>query len=74
MILTPLQVVQELTPITPKNKKVAAEKIEDIRTETITNLWHGIREGLKLFKPDDEISKGKVQALMVLTDGLPNHM
>lgn len=40
-----------------------------------TNLWHGIRDGLKLFKDDEYNEKPKrIPALMVLTDGCPNHM
>ena len=43
-------------------------------TRDITNLWAGIQTGLKLFNESGEGSHGKMPALMVLTDGMPNHM
>lgn len=43
-------------------------------TRDMTNLWGGIQTGLKLFEDCAAGSKGGVPALMVLTDGLPNHM
>lgn len=60
--------------MTPENKMKTEKNIEKMKTKDITNLWHGIQEGLKLFNPDDKLSKGKVPAVMVLTDGMPNHM
>ncbi|KAK1754229.1 u-box domain-containing protein [Echria macrotheca] len=65
------EVVQKLTRMTPANKRRTRRKIENMRTKDITNLWGGIREGLTLFDGGD--STGNVPALMVLTDGLPNH-
>lgn len=39
---------------------------------TTTNLWAGIINGLELFDPL-EADSNRVPALMVLTDGMPNH-
>ncbi|KAH8171155.1 hint-domain-containing protein [Sarocladium implicatum] len=62
--------VLPLTEMTPKNQKMAQEKVEGLHTEAATNLWGGIRCGLDLF----EKSSNNVPALLVLTDGVPNHM
>jgi Mg-chelatase subunit ChlD len=57
---------------TDANKEAAKKRIEDMRPESCTNLWHGLRDGIKLFK--NEANTGRVPAVMVLTDGVPNHM
>jgi Mg-chelatase subunit ChlD len=53
------------------NKTIATRNIENMRPLDCTNLWHGIREGIKLFPASQD---GRVPAIMVLTDGQPNHM
>ncbi len=58
--------------MTAGNKAKALEKIESMRPQDMTNLWHGIRDGLSLFTEGG--STGRVPALLVLTDGMPNHM
>lgn len=65
-------VLQPLIQMTDGNKEVAKAKIEAMRLESCTNLWHGLRDGIKLFK--NEGNTGRVPAVMVLTDGIPNHM
>ncbi|KKY30291.1 putative u-box domain containing protein [Diaporthe ampelina] len=65
-------VLQPLTEMTDASKEVAKAKIEAMQVESCTNLWHGLRDGIKLFK--DEANTGRVAAVMVLTDGVPNHM
>ncbi|KAK5662315.1 hypothetical protein OQA88_8221 [Cercophora sp. LCS_1] len=67
------KVLQKLQPMTDANKKNTKKRIENMKTRDITNLWSGISEGLELF---DEAGKSneRVPALMVLTDGMPNHM
>lgn len=47
-----------------------------MRPQDMTNLWHGIRDGLNLFSDEEGNPRptGRVPALLVLTDGLPNHM
>lgn len=65
-------VLQPLTEMTDANKEVAKEKVDAMKLESCTNLWHGLRDGIKLFK--DEANTGRVPAVMVLTDGVPNHM
>lgn len=57
----------------PVNKKKAKANIMNMVTRDCTNLWHGLLEGIKLFKNDSN-SSGRVPAVMVLTDGMPNHM
>lgn len=64
--------VQKLLSMTPKNKKKTHKNIEAMRADSVTNLWHGIREGVNLF--DGEQNTGRVPAVMILTDGLPNYM
>ena len=54
------------------NKKKARTNIDSMRPIDQTNLWHGICEGIDLF--DVEAEAGRVPAIMILTDGLPNHM
>jgi hypothetical protein len=56
------------------NKKKANRTIENMQTEDATNLWHGILAGIKLFEEDSSAATGRVPAIMVLTDGQPNHM
>lgn len=65
-------VLQPLTEMTDANKEVAKAKIEAMQLESCTNLWHGLRDSIRLFK--DEANTGRVPAVMVLTDGVPNHM
>lgn len=65
-------VLQPLTEMTDANKEAAKAKVEAMSLESCTNLWHGLRDGIKLFK--DEANTGRVPAVMVLTDGVPNHM
>ncbi|KAH8757951.1 U-box domain-containing protein [Diaporthe sp. PMI_573] len=66
------KVLQPLTEMTDPNKETAKAKIEAMGLESCTNLWHGLRDGIKLFK--NEANTGRVPAVMVLTDGDPNHM
>ncbi|QDS77563.1 hypothetical protein FKW77_001312 [Venturia effusa] len=66
------RVVQNLLPMTKKNKMKAWARVESLQTESMTNLWHGILNGIKLF--DDDERKNTAAAIMILTDGMPNHM
>ncbi|KAL1849594.1 hypothetical protein Daus18300_013241 [Diaporthe australafricana] len=65
-------VLQPLTEMSDANKEVSKAKVEAMKLESCTNLWHGLRDGIKLFQ--DEANSGRVPAVMVLTDGVPNHM
>jgi Mg-chelatase subunit ChlD len=69
------QRVQDLIPMTSSNKAEAVKRITDITDQDATNLWQGIVQGIKVF---DSANKGgpnsRVPAMMVLTDGMPNHM
>lgn len=63
--------------MTDENKVDTLKKIQSMQPTDITNLWHGIRDGLKLFsdvKDGEPSPSGRVPALLVLTDGEPNHM
>ena len=55
------------------NKAATLKKIKGMEPQDMTNLWHGIRDGLELFK-GTKGETGRVPALLVLTDGMPNHM
>ncbi|KAK4234893.1 hint-domain-containing protein [Achaetomium macrosporum] len=60
-----------------KHKAATLEKIKRMKPLDMTNLWHGICDGLDLFKESKDNqpgSSGRVPALLVLTDGIPNHM
>lgn len=69
---TDARVVQNLLPMTKSNKKEAWERVEKLQVESMTNLWHGIHKGIKLF--DDDERTNTAAAVMILTDGMPNHM
>ncbi|KAJ0374234.1 hypothetical protein COL26b_007478 [Colletotrichum chrysophilum] len=68
------KVVQKLMPMNKKNKTLAEKNINGMRPIDATNLWHGLLEGIKLFREGGEVNTGRVPAIMVLTDGMPNHM
>ncbi|KAL2127180.1 hypothetical protein VTI74DRAFT_11200 [Chaetomium olivicolor] len=71
------KVLLPLTPMTEVNKGQALKKIRGMQPLDMTNLWHGIRDGLDLFKEGNGgqgSSCGRVPALLVLTDGIPNFM
>ncbi|KAL7802276.1 hint domain-containing protein [Trichoderma aethiopicum] len=70
---TESKVVQCLEPMTDTNKEQARERIKALRPLGSTNLWHGMLDGLKLFTKEPSRSH-RVPAMMVLTDGEPNHM
>ncbi|POR35818.1 Inter-alpha-trypsin inhibitor heavy chain H3, partial [Tolypocladium paradoxum] len=66
------KVVQGLEPMTDSCKAKARENIKAMRPHDATNLWHGIRDGIRVF--NDAGRSMRVPAMMVLTDGMPNHM
>lgn len=66
------EIVQELTPMTKENKDSCWEKVQQVRPTDMTNLWHGILDGIQVVKNGG--SSSRTPAIMVLTDGLPNHM
>jgi hypothetical protein len=69
---TDARVVQSLLPMTKQNKKDTWERVKKLQVESMTNLWHGILKGIKLF--DDNERTNTAAAVMILTDGMPNHM
>ncbi|KAK3385192.1 hypothetical protein B0H63DRAFT_522535 [Podospora didyma] len=66
--------MQNLIPMTKRNKKSTSKKLDSIKPDGMTNLWGGIQEGLRVFNEAAASSNGSVPALIVLTDGEPNHM
>ncbi|KAJ2974775.1 hypothetical protein NQ176_g5878 [Zarea fungicola] len=67
-----VSVLQPLECMTEENKEKSRANIKSMAPKDATNLWQGILTGLKQF--EDVKSDGKVPAVMVLTDGMPNHM
>jgi len=65
-------VVQELLPMTEPERTATWERIEGLRPQDSTNLWAGIREGLKVIEDTGRI--GNTQSIIVLTDGVPTLM
>ncbi|KUI69456.1 hypothetical protein VM1G_04919 [Cytospora mali] len=65
-------VLQPLTPMTDFNKEITQKEVEAMSVRGCTNLWHGLKAGIKLF--ENEENSGRVPAVMILTDGVPNHM
>ncbi|KIH90503.1 von willebrand factor type a domain containing protein [Sporothrix brasiliensis 5110] len=70
---TGVKVLQELTQMTKENKDKTHAKIRSMGPENATNLWQGIVSGINLFH-GGKTKSGRVPAIMVLTDGLPNFM
>lgn len=66
------KVLQGLEFTTEDNKKKALENVEGLQPEGSTNLWHAIKAGIDVFQEAEQV--GNVPAIMVLTDGRPNHM
>ena len=66
------KVIQSLEPMTEACKVKARGNIKAMQPQDATNLWHGLRDGIRIF--DDAGLSTRVPAIMVLTDGMPNHM
>jgi Mg-chelatase subunit ChlD len=58
----------KLDHMTKPNKTAALRAVEVLRPLSSTNLWHGLKEGLKVLADASTIPEN-VQALFVLTDG-----
>ncbi|CAH0014688.1 unnamed protein product, partial [Clonostachys rhizophaga] len=66
------KVVLTLTSMNDEGKKGARERVREIESRDATNLWHGMLDGIKVLRQGTPSSR--VPALMILTDGKPNHM
>ncbi|KAH7185972.1 hint-domain-containing protein [Fusarium flagelliforme] len=66
------KVLQPLLPMGAENKAKAIKNVKSMRPLDATNLWQGMLEGIKQFKTDE--GSTNVPAIMILTDGMPNHM
>ncbi|KAH7020855.1 uncharacterized protein B0I36DRAFT_333308 [Microdochium trichocladiopsis] len=64
-------VLQPLTPMTKSAKASTEQQIASMTPQATTNMWQGIMHGLDQFD-DKNKDSGRVPALMVLTDGMPN--
>lgn len=71
---TESSVVQWLEPMTDDNKEQARKRVKALRPKGSTNLWHGMLDAIKLFSKEQEHDSHRVPAMMILTDGEPNHM
>lgn len=69
---TSARVIQGLVPMTETEKAATRSRIEALTVQDSTNLWAGLREGLRLFANTSAI--GNAQGMYVLTDGVPNHL
>lgn len=67
------KILQPLLPMNKENKELAIKNVKSMMPLDATNLWQGLLDGIKQFKTDEEPSTN-VPAIMILTDGMPNHM
>ncbi|KAF4993593.1 hypothetical protein FGRMN_6311 [Fusarium graminum] len=67
-----VKVLQPLLPMNAVNKDRAMRNVASMSHHNATNLWQGMLEGIKVF--NDGGSSTNVPAIMILTDGMPNHM
>ncbi|KAL6918187.1 hypothetical protein ACHAP8_008196 [Fusarium lateritium] len=66
------KVLQPLLPMNKDNKARALKNVKSMGPRDATNLWQGMLEAVKQFKTDE--ASHNVPAIMILTDGMPNHM
>lgn len=69
---TEAKVVQPLLPMTSSQKAETLRFIESLEPDSMTNLWDGLVKSIEIF--EQERREYCVPAIMVLTDGVPNHM
>ncbi|ATY65242.1 U-box domain-containing [Cordyceps militaris] len=66
------QLLQPLVYMTAENKITALNNINGMCHQSKTNLWQGILTGIEQLRGVN--SNGQAPAVLVLTDGEPNHM
>ncbi|EWZ40521.1 hypothetical protein BFJ63_vAg13007 [Fusarium oxysporum f. sp. narcissi] len=66
------KVLQPLIPMNKENKARSLKNVKSMKPLDATNLWQGLLDGIKLFNTGE--SSTNVPAIMILTDGMPNHM
>ncbi|EGX93012.1 U-box domain-containing protein [Cordyceps militaris CM01] len=66
------QLLQPLVYMTAENKMTALNNINGMCHQSKTNLWQGILTGIEQLRGVN--SNGQAPAVLVLTDGEPNHM
>lgn len=62
--------VFELTHMTPEAKAQAKARVDALVPDDTTNLWDGLYTGLEML--GKQAVKGRLAAVLLLTDGLPN--
>ncbi|PGH02577.1 hypothetical protein GX51_04604 [Blastomyces parvus] len=70
---TDAKVIYNISNMNEDNKKAALKAVEALQPLASTNLWHGLKLSLEALEEVVPIPQN-VQALYVLTDGMPNHM
>ncbi|KAL2365077.1 hypothetical protein RJZ56_001966 [Blastomyces dermatitidis] len=70
---TDAEVVYKISNMNEDNKKAALKAVEALWPLSSTNLWHGLKLSLEALEEVTPIPQN-VQALYILTDGMPNHM
>ncbi|KAL9093522.1 MAG: hypothetical protein Q9165_003917 [Trypethelium subeluteriae] len=72
------KVIQRLTPMTYRLKTETLKRVDELTPDGSTNLWHGLLSGRQLFEQEHTVNgyrgKNKIQAMYILTDGMPNYM
>ncbi|RKL45087.1 hypothetical protein BFJ72_g3737 [Fusarium proliferatum] len=66
------KVLQPLIPMNKENKARSLKNVRSMKPLDATNLWQGLLDSIKLFNTGE--SSTNVPAIMILTDGMPNHM
>lgn len=65
------KIICDMTIITPANKEMLKNKINNLSTEGCTNLWSGILAGLTQFYNIEKMDN-RVSAMLLMTDGVPS--
>lgn len=63
------KVVFGLTPMSDEGKRISERHLEALHTDGMTNLWAGLQLGIEIL--DEAHEFGRLQHLMLLTDGVP---
>ncbi|PVF96238.1 hypothetical protein CPB86DRAFT_787124 [Serendipita vermifera] len=66
------KVVANLTETTEAGKKRLLKAVDGLQPDAATNLWDGLKTGMNLFNESTENTEHRVQAVFILTDGMPN--
>ena len=56
----------------PGGMKTAEHAVDALVGDGSTNLWDGLYSGLEVLRQGEPTAEGRMQAILLLTDGLPN--